>query len=80
MSDDRVRNEILEMLDALECDTSAVRVEVADGQVKLCGEVRTWFDRDEIERAVWATPGVRGVDDRIIYTEGGATAEAELLP
>jgi osmotically-inducible protein OsmY len=27
--------------------------------------VRSWFEREEAERAAWAAPGVRSVEDRI---------------
>ncbi len=80
MNDKEIHAQILDRLAGLSCLTRDVSVEVQDGAVTLTGRVRTWFDWDEVERTVWAVPGVRAVDNRIAYTEGGATAEAELLP
>lgn len=71
---------ILEALDRNAIETSGVQVEVEGGHVKLVGAVRTWFDRDEIERVAWSAHGVQTVDNRLEALEGGATAEAEELP
>jgi len=51
-------------------DIDARRVHVAaqDGQVVLTGNVRSWAERQEAERAAWAAPGVTRVDDRITVT------------
>ncbi|WP_438005348.1 BON domain-containing protein [Sorangium sp. So ce321] len=46
-------------------DARRIRVEVVDGEVILRGSVRSWAEREEAERAVWATPGVRRVEDFI---------------
>lgn len=48
-----------------EMDARRIAVEVADGQVILGGTVRSWTERDEAERAAWAAPGVRRVEDHI---------------
>lgn len=42
-----------------------VRITVDGDHVRLEGSVRAWVERDTIERAAWAAPGVRAVDDRI---------------
>jgi osmotically-inducible protein OsmY len=42
-----------------------VGVEVTADQVILTGSVRNWLEKQEAERAAWAAPGVRHVDDRI---------------
>lgn len=42
-----------------------VRVIVDGDKVRLEGSVRAWVERDTIERAALAAPGVRAVDDRI---------------
>jgi len=57
-----------------------LRIEVLGSHVILEGAVRTWFDLDVIERAVWDVPGVLSLDNRLQAVEGGATAEAEQLP
>jgi osmotically-inducible protein OsmY len=42
-----------------------IRIIVDGDHVRLEGSVRAWVERDAIERAAWAAPGVRAVDDRI---------------
>jgi osmotically-inducible protein OsmY len=39
-------------------------VEVDDGVVTLKGSVRSWADRNAIERAAQHVPGVRRVEDK----------------
>ena len=48
-----------------EVDANNIQVETTDGQVTLKGTVHSWFEREEAERAAWAAPGVRKVEDRI---------------
>jgi osmotically-inducible protein OsmY len=48
-----------------EMDARRVSVTASDGTVVLSGNVRSWAERQEAERAAWAAPGVRQVDDRI---------------
>jgi osmotically-inducible protein OsmY len=40
-----------------------VHVRVEDGKVTLQGKVPNWADRNLVEAAVWAAPGVRSVED-----------------
>jgi osmotically-inducible protein OsmY len=51
-----------------QADREAERIEVAvaDGVVTLTGTVRSWAERNAIERAAQFAPGVRRVDDRTV--------------
>lgn len=46
-------------------EANAIRIEALDGKVTLEGHVKSWHDREVIESAVWAAPGVRKVEDRV---------------
>lgn len=48
-----------------EIDARRVNVTVTDGKVILSGNVHSWAERQEAERAAWAAPGVILVDDRL---------------
>jgi VCBS repeat-containing protein len=48
-----------------ETDAKHIQVEVSNGKVTLRGQVRTWKERDEAERAAWAAPGVAEIEDLI---------------
>jgi osmotically-inducible protein OsmY len=56
-----------------EVDANRIKVETDGDKVILRGRVRSRFEREEAERAAWAAPGVRSVDNRITI---GAAAEA----
>ena len=51
-----------------EIDARRVNVTAQDGKVILSGNVRSWAERQEAERAAWAAPGVSQVDDRLTVT------------
>ncbi len=48
-----------------EIDARRISVAVEDGKVTLSGNVHSWSERREAERAAWAAPGVILVDDRL---------------
>jgi len=48
-----------------EVDARRITVTAHDGEVQLYGRVRSWFEREEAERAAWAAPGVSEVVDHI---------------
>jgi osmotically-inducible protein OsmY len=48
-----------------EIDARRVNVVATDGKIILSGNVRSWAERQEAERAAWAAPGVTQVEDRI---------------
>ena len=51
-----------------EIDARRIIVSAQDGKVMLSGNVRSWAERQEAERAAWAAPGVTQVDDRLSIT------------
>jgi osmotically-inducible protein OsmY len=58
-----------------EVDANRITVESDGDKVILRGTVRSWFEREEAERAAWRAPGVRSVDNRItIGIAAGAAA------
>lgn len=42
-----------------------IEVEAHQGRVVLRGRVHSWAERDAVEAAAWAAPGVGAVDDRL---------------
>jgi osmotically-inducible protein OsmY len=51
-----------------EIDARRINVTAHEGRVILSGNVRSWSERRQAERAAWAAPGVTQVDDRLSVT------------
>lgn len=61
-----VKDQIRKALErAADVDARKISVESTAGSVILRGNVRTWAERDEAERAAWAAPGVIAVQNEI---------------
>jgi osmotically-inducible protein OsmY len=49
-----------------EVDARRIAITAQDGKITLNGNVHSWTERREAERAAWAAPGVTQVDDRLV--------------
>jgi osmotically-inducible protein OsmY len=47
-------------------DAESLSVDTKNGKVTIEGTVSSWSEHDDAVAAVWAAPGVRDVDDRIL--------------
>jgi len=47
-------------------EASGISITTEGGKIMLRGKVRSWGERSEVERAVWATPGVMEVTDELV--------------
>jgi osmotically-inducible protein OsmY len=47
-------------------EAERISITTDGGRIVLKGKVRSWAERNEVERAVWATPGVIEVKDELI--------------
>jgi osmotically-inducible protein OsmY len=48
-----------------EIEAHGIKIDVNGDKVTLEGKVRAWHERDMLETAVWAAPGVNQVIDRV---------------
>jgi osmotically-inducible protein OsmY len=48
-----------------ELDARHIKVEVIDDTIRLSGQVSSWSERREAERAAWSAPGVALVDNQL---------------
>ena len=61
-----VREKIVEAFKrSAEIDARRVNVTATEGKVILSGNVHSFAERQEAERAAWAAPGVTQVEDRL---------------
>jgi len=57
---------------AAQVDAEKIFVEASGDKVILRGNVRTWAEREEAERAAWGAPGVSDVQNDITLVTGAA--------
>ncbi|MFG3558096.1 BON domain-containing protein [Micromonospora sp. NPDC047557] len=62
---ERLRQDVRRAL-ARTLGAERVTVEVDGGTLVLAGVVRSWWERDQVDRVAWSAPGVRAVHDHIL--------------
>lgn len=62
-----VKNQICEALEhSARAEAETIKVEIIGNVVVLKGTIRSWNERQAVERAAWSTPGVVGVQDDLV--------------
>lgn len=51
---------------AADIEADRIQVETEGSKVILRGKVRTWSERNEVQRAAWSSPGVANVENHLI--------------
>ena len=63
----RIKNDIEEALERqAEREARRISVTVREGTVTLTGRIRSWAERNAVDRVAGFAPGVQRVDDRLI--------------
>ncbi|MCX5067358.1 BON domain-containing protein [Micromonospora lupini] len=62
---ERLRQDVRRAL-ARTLGAERVTVEVDGDTLVLAGVVRSWWERDQVERVAWSAPGVRAVHDQLL--------------
>ena len=60
-----IRDKIMVALNRSWFDPATINVSAEGGRVKLTGQVRSLFERDEADAAAWASPGTTFVENQI---------------
>lgn len=66
--DDVVRKIKAALHRSAELDSNNIIVETMNGRVVLKGQVRSWAERMDAERAAWQAPGVTALDDQLVVS------------
>ncbi len=61
-----IRENIIKALDRSWFDPASIEVTASGGNVKLTGNVNSWYERDEAVSAAWAAPGTTSVENRLL--------------
>jgi len=69
LSPSNIKGKIEEALTrGVKADVENIQIEVNGSTVVLKGNVRSYLERQEAERAAWMAPGVAAVDNRLVIT------------
>jgi osmotically-inducible protein OsmY len=69
ISPSNIKGKIEEALTrSVKADVQNIQVEVKGSAVVLKGNVRSYLEKEEAERAAWMAPGVAPVDNRLVIS------------